>query len=159
MKTLKRYHIENASYFITCVTYKREPILIENADYLIECWKEFSPDAYVILPDHFHLIVKVSYSTISNVMHSVKTRFSRYIRDSVRSGRVWQNRFWDHMIRNDEDMKRHIDYIHYNPVKHGIVKRPADYEFSTFELYVNLGQYDKSWCEDLVFTNNELFGE
>jgi putative transposase len=58
---------------------------------------------------------------------------------------VWQNRFWDHIIRDQEDMNRHIDYVHYNPVKHGMVTDPSRYDDSSFSAYVREGCYQSDW--------------
>jgi putative transposase len=66
-------------------------------------------------------------------------------RNGLRGGRLWQLRFWDHIIRNEKDMNHHIDYIHYNPVKHGLVKRPIDYEYSSFCEFVAEGYYSSDW--------------
>ena len=58
---------------------------------------------------------------------------------------MWQPRFWEHQIRDDRDFTAHVDYIHYNPVKHGLVKAPKDWEWSTFHRYVDDGIYDIDW--------------
>jgi putative transposase len=58
---------------------------------------------------------------------------------------VWQRRFWEHLIRNQEDLNRHIEYIHYNPVKHGLTKAPADWKYSSFHRFVTNGIYDQGW--------------
>ena len=58
---------------------------------------------------------------------------------------IWQRRFWEHAIRSDDDFARHMDYIHYNPVKHGYVSRVKDWEFSTFHHCVKQGVYDADW--------------
>ncbi len=73
---------------------------------------------------------------------------SRQARPSrARKGEVeiWQRRFWDHCIRDEEDLRRHLDYIHYNPVKHGLVRRPLDWPWSSFARYVSLGWYSPEW--------------
>jgi putative transposase len=62
---------------------------------------------------------------------------------------VWQRRFWEHTIRDEDDWRRHVDYIHYNPVKHGLAKRPGDWPWSSFRKAVAKGWYDEAWgaCE------------
>ena len=60
---------------------------------------------------------------------------------------IWQRRFWEHTLRDEEDFNRHVDYIHYNPVKHGLVKRVQDWPWSSFHRYVGLGFYDIHWGE------------
>jgi hypothetical protein len=58
---------------------------------------------------------------------------------------IWQRRFWEHLIRNQKDLNRHIEYIHYNPVKHGLTKAPGDWAYSSFQRYVDKGIYDLKW--------------
>jgi len=72
---------------------------------------------------------------------------------------VWQPRFWEHQIRNEEDFHKHLDYIHYNPVKHGLVNRVRDWPFSSFHRYVDRGLYPLDWGENVVFDPDNVFGE
>ena len=58
---------------------------------------------------------------------------------------IWQRRYWEHLIRDDDDLCRHIDYIHFNPVKHGQVQRAADWPYSTFHRYVAEGRLLLDW--------------
>ncbi len=58
---------------------------------------------------------------------------------------VWQRRYWEHLIRDEKDWQRHMDYIHYNPVKHGLVERPGDWPHSSFERAVKHGLYERDW--------------
>lgn len=58
---------------------------------------------------------------------------------------MWHRHFWEHVIRDQDDFNRHVDYIHYNPIKHGLVKKFIDWQWSTFHRYVKLGIYDKDW--------------
>jgi putative transposase len=145
MKTLRRYNIRDAYYFITTVTFNREKILLQDIDLFWTCWNIPKPDAWVILPDHFHIIIKIDDSNISDVMHRFKITYSRRFRQKYGPGKVWQNRFWDHIIRNQDDMNRHLDYIHYNPVKHSIVKDPFKYEYSSLMAYYKAGYYERNW--------------
>ena len=68
---------------------------------------------------------------------------------------VWQRRFWEHMIRDEEDWRKHMDYIHYNPVKHGLARAPKDWEHNSFNYWVEKGLYEKNWgsMEPMVFTD------
>ncbi len=68
--------------------------------------------------------------------------FSRPAKGEVK---VWQKRFWEHQIRDDEDFRRHVEYIHYNPVKHGHATRPAEWPWSSFHRHVAEGKYDEAW--------------
>jgi putative transposase len=63
----------------------------------------------------------------------------------MKSGQVWQNRFWDHILSDQEDLNRHIDYIHYNPVKHGLTDDPLEWEHSSFRVYRSRGFYSDGW--------------
>jgi putative transposase len=67
-------------------------------------------------------------------------------RQNRREGTIWQRRFWEHVIRDDTDLERHVDYIHYNPVKHGYVSRVLDWPYSTFHDYVRRGVYPPDWA-------------
>ena len=138
MSRLRRFYTEGNVYFITCVTHERMPILVANSDLIVgpifEMQKRlvFSVEAWVILPEHFHAIVTPTRSNLSTVVQSLKQSFSmNYRKRCCVTGKVWQLRFWDHVIRNDLDMMRHIDYIHYNPVKHGLVEDASEYPLSS----------------------------
>jgi putative transposase len=92
----------------------------------------YKVDAWVILPDHFHAIMTPSGIDLSSVVQSLKQSFSmNYRKRCCVTGKVWQLRFWDHVIRDKEDMRRHVDYIHYNPVRHGLVDDPSVYALSS----------------------------
>ncbi len=60
-------------------------------------------------------------------------------------GKIWQNRFWEHLVRDEEDYRRHLDYIHINPVKHGLAARPEDWPHSSFGHYRDKGWYEPGW--------------
>ena len=145
MKNFRRFDLRNRYYFITVVTYNRETILLNDIELFWACWNNPFPEAWVILPEHFHAIIKIDKMSISEIMHKFKITYSRRYRDRYRKGRVWQNRFWDHIIRNQGDLNRHLDYIHYNPVKHGIVSDPFQYEHSSLTEYHNEGYYNRDW--------------
>jgi putative transposase len=145
MKTLKRYDLRNTTYFITCVTYQRRRILTHDIALLWQCWGMPKPMARVLLPDHFHFILNKYAKSISDIMHSFKITFSRYYRNRYGAGRVWQNRYWDHIIRDESDLNRHIDYIHYNPIKHGLAKDPFLYPHSSLKEYADTGYYSRDW--------------
>jgi putative transposase len=75
------------------------------------------------------------------------------------TGRIWQHRFWDHIIRDAEDYRRHLDYIHYNPVKHGLVKSPYEHRLSSLHQWARRGYYDRSWGLADVPDFDEAYGE
>jgi putative transposase len=159
MKNLKRYDIKNADYFITIVTYNRHNILHKDIDLFHDCWKNVSPKAYVILPDHFHVILNNGNNSISELIHGYKIKYSRLFRSKFGPGRVWQNRFWDHIIRDREDLNNHLDYIHYNPVKHGFVNNPFEYEYSSLEDYYDNGMYERNWGVEKEIEFDDEYGE
>jgi putative transposase len=70
---------------------------------------------------------------------------SRDVADNKNKKKIWQPRFWEHQIRDDNDFAAHVEYIHFNPVKHGYVKSPLGWEYSSFHRYVKKGLYDISW--------------
>ncbi len=156
MKTLRRFNIKDSYYFITSVTHNRNNILTKDIDLFWDCWKQDVPEAWVILPDHFHVVIKIKDENISKIMHRFKITFSRRFRDKHNAGRVWQNRFWDHIIRDQEDMNRHIDYIHFNPVKHGLLNDPFEYKYSSLMEYFSKGHYSRDWG---VIDKPDLKGE
>jgi putative transposase len=89
-----------------------------------------------------------SKHAISAIMQSVKLRFTHRYKKTlgINNGNpVWQRRFWDHIARDQNDINRHLDYIHYNPVKHGYAPGPLDYSFSSFPTYVERGVYRLDW--------------
>lgn len=118
----------------------------------------FKIDAFVILPDHMHFIWTLpdEESDYSMRWRLIKFRFSRLysgyrVRDLSESKirkkekGIWQRRFWEHLIRDEQDFNRHCDYIHYNPVKHGLVISPGEWKNSSFEKYIQKGIYSKDW--------------
>ena len=153
MSNLRRFHEDGYIYFITNVTYKRQPLLIANVDLLEDALTAcksrcgFDLIAWVMMPDHFHLIIDPGETHISSILQRIKMSFAAQYRRRHRmhSGRVWQNRFWDHIIRDQEDVNRHIDYIHFNPVKHGQVGKPLNWPYSSFGEYVKQGLYQSDW--------------
>jgi len=167
MTNIRRYPNEGNIYFLTHGTLDRQPILIANFDILwdsiLRVKNDFTFDmmAWVILPDHFHVLIDPGHHDLSGLMKKVKLMFSgKYrTRHGLTGGRVWQYRFWDHIIRNQEDMNRHIDYIHYNPVKHNIVSRPFDYIYSSFKDYIEEGFYSRDWGNKTAIVFKGEFGE
>ena len=153
MTNIRRYFNEGNIYFLTHVTKNRCPLLINHVDLLQNSIKNsqekfpFIIIAWVILPDHFHMLIDPVDCHLSSLMRKIKLSFSKKIRNQigVNSSRIWQNRYWDHIIRNEEDFNLHIDYIHYNPVKHGIVNDPFKYSYSSIHKYYKEGFYAREW--------------
>jgi putative transposase len=149
--------VAEAVYFITAVTHQRRPFLAHSSDVDLlrataRTVKEIYPFnmlGYVFLPDHFHLLIRVGPDTdISRILHSLKRNFTiNYKRAHAVTDKVvlWQHGFWDHVIRDEDDFANHLDYIHYNPVKHGLAPTPEAYPHSSYLEYVKRGWYEIGW--------------
>ncbi len=173
----RRIYVPGGTYFFTVVTYNRRPIFStpEAVEKLRHAFRytldrfPFTIVASVILPDHMHFIWTLleesrDYSTRWRL---IKSHFSRnwYSKRTISESEsrqrkaevdVWQRRFWEHMIRDEVDLSNHVEYIHYNPVKHGLVSSPADWEYSSFMKYVRDGMYASNWGGDgKVFAGNQ----
>ena len=159
MKTLRRYNFRHRDYFITAVTYDRQPLLMKDLSLFWNSWENYELIAWVVLPDHFHAILNTRRWTLSEIVHRFKIRYSRRYRDRAGSGRVWQNRFWDHLIRNETDFARHVDYIHYNPVRHGLVADPFDWEHSSIHAYQEQGYYQQDLSSSVKKMLEGEYGE
>lgn len=167
MTEYRRTKIQGATYFFTvnCAERRGNRILENNVDALRQVFRKvkqkhpFEIDAIVILPEHLHCIWTLpqddaDYSLRWNL---IKSGFSRLITDGERLSEsrikrgergIWQRRFWEHMVRDEKDFERHVDYIHWNPVKHGCVKRVRDWPYSSFHSYVRNGVYPVNWASD-----------
>jgi len=145
MKTLRRYVLKGVAYFITICTYNRKRLLLKDIGLFWDCWKRTKPESWVILPDHFHIIINPQNQNISDIIHAFKIKYSRLFRDKYRSGQVWQNRFWEHVIRDQDDLNNHLNYVHYNPVKHGLTNDPFEYKYSSLNNFYRIGYYPRDW--------------
>lgn len=166
MPDYRRYYIKGGTYFFTVVTHMRRPIFNDELaiDLLERCLKTtmnshlFTINALVILPDHLHTIWTLpdNDSDFSTRWRLTKTQFSKDYKSNceIRSQgsklskgerEIWQRRFWEHLIRSREDYNRHLDYIHYNPVKHGLVDTPREWKQSSFHRYVERRMYNVDW--------------
>jgi putative transposase len=152
-------------FFTVTLLERRRKLLTENINTLREVFKAarrrrpFTIEAIVILPDHLHCIwtLPPGDADFSTRWHDIKARFAAQIprKERLSARRVqkgergiWQRRFWEHVIRDEGDYERHVDYIHYNPVKHGHVTRVADWPYSSFQRYVERGIYPLEWAGD-----------
>lgn len=164
MPNYKRIYLKGHYYFITVTTYNRNNILIQNIDLLrksFECSKqmfEFDIIAIVVLPDHMHLILKPETpADYSKIIGKIKRDFTKalddeYIDKNISKSRikrkekgVWQRRFYEHTIRNEKSFNDLLDYIHFNPVKHGYVQNVKNWKYSSFNKFVNQGSYEPDW--------------
>lgn len=157
----RRIYRPGACYFFTVVTQDRHPLLISHIDRLRNAFHQvrsrhpFQIQAIAVLPDHLHAIWQLPKGDddFSSRWMKIKRLFSSGLHspfrtESQRSKRekgIWQRRFWEHLIRDDEDWQNHFDYIHYNPVKHGYVSRIRDWPHSSFHRMVEKGWYPEDW--------------
>jgi putative transposase len=169
MSRYRRSDIPGGTYFFTVVTYRRRNILIEPESRtilreVINSVKQRHPfiiNAWVLLPDHLHSIwtlppgdhnyskrwglIKAGFSKqAKNLFH--REEWMNESKTRRKESTIWQRRYWEHQIRNSEDYQRHMDYLHFNPVKHGLVKRVIDWPYPTFHRHVKNGVYPEDWC-------------
>ncbi len=169
-------------FFFTIVTWQRIPILttpqsreaLRNAIQITQEKYPFEMDAICLLPEHIHCTWNLPEEDFDYSIRwrYIKALFSRFYREyqgkertptksrtKRRETGIWQRRFWDHMIRDEDDYYAHLDYIHYNPVKHGLVQSVRDWPWSSFHRYVQLGLYEPDWGSDITLPSSDSFGE
>ncbi|MCK4632694.1 MAG: transposase [candidate division Zixibacteria bacterium] len=167
MSKLLRYYSPGNVYFVTSVTHDREKILTTHPSLFraaieqVRATEPFELVAHVILPDHVHLIIDPGSSDLSHLMKRIKLVFAYRFRQvhSLFRHKTWQRRFWDHIIRDEDDMNRHIDYVHYNPVRHGLVLSPFDWPESSIHEYRDRGIYADDWGVSDEVSKTGTFGE
>jgi len=167
---MSRYRraITGSTFFFTVVAYRRRPIFcdplirasLHQAIRFVRSTRPFVIDAWVLLPDHMHCIWTLpdDDADYSNRWFAIKRFVSsgagRELHDPALltasrrkhwESTIWQRRFWEHQIRDETDFERHMDYIHFNPVKHTYVKQVRDWPHSTFHRYVREGVYPDDW--------------
>ena len=164
MGRIHRYYVPEAVVFVTQVVHRRIPVfrqphfvdLLRRNLYETKRHHPFSMLAYCFLPDHFHLMLRpTGASNFSAIMHSFKPNFTKDYKAHLGitgSMKFWQKGFWDHVIRSPEDLQRHFDYIHYNPVKHGLVAHPEDWSYSSYRIWQSRGFYPERWGWQLPST-------
>jgi putative transposase len=160
-------------FFTVTLTDRRSSALIDHiaslrlAFRMTRSERPFAIDAIVVLPDHLHTIMTLPShdADFSGRWRRIKSLFARQVargspikRNERGEYALWQRRFWEHTIRDEADFARHIDYIHYNPVKHGLTPRVVDWPHSSFHRYVRLGTLPKDWAGDAGATGTS-FGE
>jgi len=142
---------------------------LRNAVHLVKSAHPFDIAAMVILPDHLHSIWSLPDGDhdFSTRWALIKAGFSRQLQPMERVSKsrrskgergIWQRRFWEHWIRDENDYHRHVDYIHYNPVKHGYVGKPVDWPYSSIHRYIRHGIITPDWAAN-VDNGPSGFGE
>ncbi len=167
MSKLKRYYSDGQVYFISVVTARRRPILLDHPSAFLDAWKhmrtviEFRMQAYVLMPNHFHAIIDPQHASLAEIIRRLKLTYTwrKSATERLETNRLWQPRFWDHIIRDDDDLHHHLDYIHYNPVKHGFASKAIDWEWSSFRHHVSQGLYISDWGSFVQFGPDDDYGE
>lgn len=183
MPNYHRVHIKGSTIFITMVSYNRTPIFLNSAARTIlhDAWKytskkfPFNTNAICLLPDHIHALITLPENDDDYPLRikEIKRFFTRVYLSRFREvhqrtpshydkqeSTIWQRRYWEHTIRDEQDYQNHFDYIHYNPVKHGLVNNVSAWEWSSFHQYVDQGVYDPDWGIGFETPNDQnKFGE
>ncbi len=162
----RRYFQPGGTYFFTVVTYSRRKIFIQEKAFdlfnesicYVQGRKPFNINAFCVCPDHIHMIwtLPENDADYPTRWRLIKSYFSHHCKEGEsleisKSGvkkygkQVWQHRYWEHFIRNEEDYSRHVEYIHFNPVKHGLASSPSLWKYSSFQDYVSQGLYPVEW--------------
>jgi putative transposase len=166
MPNYRRRKISGGTFFFTIVLADRSSnLLLEGIDSLRQAYRivwerrPFETIAICVLPDHLHAVwgLPEHDTDFATRWNLIKGGFSRNFdarlrsrsKASKREKGIWQRRYWEHAIRDDADLERHVDYIHFNPVKHGHVTRVADWPYSSFHRFVESGLLAADWGGDL----------
>ncbi|MCW8854086.1 MAG: transposase [Gammaproteobacteria bacterium] len=166
----RRTNIENGTYFFTVNLMERtRTLLVDEIDVLRDVMNKvmkqhpFKVDAMVVLPDHLHAMWTLPLGDKDYPVRwmLIKSGFSRQMMKGERRSAsrikkaergIWQRRYWEHLIRDDRDYEHHVNYIHYNPVKHGYVQNAVDWQYSSIHRYINNGVINQDWgCLDENF--------
>ncbi len=168
MSNYRRNRVEGGTYFFTVnLRDRRSDLLIAEIGALRDAVRStrarhpFHIDAWVVLPDHMHCVWtlppgdhafplrwRMIKAMFSRAVGPVEDRPASLVRK--REAGVWQRRYWEHTIRDERDYAAHVDYVHFNPVKHGLVVHAADWAFSSFGRCVALGVYPVDWAVEGV---------
>lgn len=173
----RRANVAGGTYFFTVnLAERNKTLLVDEIDHLrdvINLVKKRHPfvlDAMVVLPEHMHLMMTLPTddNDFAKRLMLIKSGFSRKLPKTERINKsrqlkgergIWQRRYWEHMIRDDLDFERHVNYIHYNPVKHGYVKNASDWPHSTIHDYIAKGIINCDWGKTIDEFDDSLFGE
>ena len=164
MPNYHRNRVPGGTYFFTAnLLDRKSDLLVTHVDALrgavrtVRTRAPFHIDAWVVLPEHMHCIWTLPPGDVDYTgrWRALKKAFTKSIpanepRSAVRINRaergIWQRRFWEHTIRDERDYAAHLDYVHFNPVKHALATHPADWPFSSFRHCVAAGLYPPGWC-------------
>ncbi|MEW5838857.1 MAG: transposase [Pseudomonadota bacterium] len=173
----RRANVTGGTYFFTVNLAERgRHLLVDHVDILrasVQAVKRRHPfhiDAFVVMPDHLHAVwtLPVDDADFATRWMLVKAGFSRHIahgerRTASRMAKgergIWQRRYWEHLIRDDRDYQRHVDYVHHNPVKHGFALRAADWPYSSIHRYIAAGLVASNWGWCATIDDGGDYGE
>lgn len=168
MSNYRRNRVPGGTYFFTVNLLNRTSgLLVKHIDAFREAVRQvrekrpFHIDAWVVLPDHMHCVWTLPHddNDYSSRWKAIKIAFAKSLPKTermsavrVRKGErgIWQRRFWEHTIRDDRDYQAHVDYVHINPVKHGLVRAVRDWPYSSFHRFVEAGIYPVDWATELI---------
>jgi len=160
----RRADVCGGTYFFTVnLADRRQSLLVDEIDELrsainnVKHNHPFKLDAMVILPEHLHMLMTLPINDhdFATRWMLIKSEFSRKLpkherinvsRRGKRERGIWQRRYWEHVIRSEDDFSRHVEYIHYNPVKHGHVSIAVDWPYSTIHQYIKRGLVNPDWA-------------
>jgi putative transposase len=167
----RRTFIPGGSYFFTIVTKRRQKLFVSdtNVEVLRQAFRNvmkkrpFNIDAAVVLPDHLHFVwtLPANDADYPTRWRLIKTWFTKHCEHKYQFGlnasqvkrgeqAIWQHRYWEHLLQNEVDFEWHINYIHYNPVKHNYVNKPFDWKYSSLHKYVKQGIISDKWGESNI---------
>lgn len=165
MANYRRVWCPGGTYFFTHTLARRRnnDLLVSNVDALrqavatVKRRHPFHIHAWVVLPEHLHCVLELPSGDVDFALRwrLIKLIFSRSVAAIERSSMtrlvrgergIWQRRYWEHLIRDEQDLLRHVDYVHINPLKHGLVEQVRDWPYSTFHRLVERGVYPADWA-------------
>jgi len=176
MVMYRRQRVPGGTFFFTVtLANRRSRLLTEHIDGLREAFhhvrqrRPFETVAVVVLPEHLHAVWRLPAGDADypGRWRAIKSRFTQWVGKRevpiprTRSGayRLWQPRYWEHTVRDEADLHHHLDYIHYNPVKHGLVGRVQDWPHSSFHRFVRVGWLDRDWGGGSLDEGGRDYGE
>jgi putative transposase len=174
MSNYLRNRVAGGTYFFTVNLYDRrsdllvaEIALLRSAVSNVRASDPFHIDAWVVLPDHMHCLwtLPAGDNDYPGRWSAIKKAFSKSLptmeqrtRNQIRRGErgIWQRRYWEHTIRDETDYAAHMDYIHFNPVKHGLADTPSGWPYSTFRRNVQRGIYPPDWMGEVALGSSDV---
>jgi putative transposase len=168
MPNYRRAKVPGGTYFFTVVAAGRQSIFTQEATRValrtalqtVRNEHPFQIKAWVLLPDHLHCLWRLPEDDIDYPLRWAKIkRLARHNLGLPSGAKLWQPRYWEHLVRNEDDYAHHLDYIHWNPVKHRLTKRVMEWPYSTFHRFVAAGIYPPDWGIAGSEVDGKPFGE